>query len=216
MSNLNDFIIEDGVLTQYKGDDKEIVIPDGVKIIGEGAFACKKQITKVIIPDSVKHIDVTAFWACHRLTDISMGKGVETIGKQAFAICTSLTEVIIGESVKHIEANAFYECKNLQIVKIPESVTQIDSGVFDLCESLTNIEVDDKNQYYSSINGNLYNKNKTTLIRYALGKKDTVFILPNSVRELEESVFSNVEVRKESMCSVLTEYFLMKSIKNTL
>ena len=51
--------------------------------------------------------------------------------------------------------------------------------------------MDDKNQYYSSINGNLYNKNKTTLIRYALGKKDTVFILPNSVRELEESVFSN-------------------------
>ena len=30
MSTLNYFIIEDGVLTQYKGDDKEIVIPDGV------------------------------------------------------------------------------------------------------------------------------------------------------------------------------------------
>lgn len=30
MSNINDFVIEDGVLKKYKGKDSEIYIPEGV------------------------------------------------------------------------------------------------------------------------------------------------------------------------------------------
>ena len=38
MSDLNDFEIEDGVLEKYTGQDAEVVVPDGVTVIGESAF----------------------------------------------------------------------------------------------------------------------------------------------------------------------------------
>ncbi len=45
MSNLNDFVIENGVLKKYKGKDSEVTIPNGVKKIGEWAFSGCKKLT---------------------------------------------------------------------------------------------------------------------------------------------------------------------------
>lgn len=38
-----DFIIEDGVLTQYTGNQKDVVIPNGVISIGANAFSCSSE-----------------------------------------------------------------------------------------------------------------------------------------------------------------------------
>ena len=85
---------------------------------------------------------------------------------------------------------AFYDCDSLTSVSIPNSVTSIGDGVFGECDSLTSINVDIGNQYYSSLDGNLYDKNQTLLIQYAIGKKDTSFSIPNSVTSIGNGAFS--------------------------
>ena len=43
---MGDFIIEDGVLIEYVGDESEVVIPDGVTAIGDGVFVgCERLQT---------------------------------------------------------------------------------------------------------------------------------------------------------------------------
>ena len=51
MSQTSDFIIENGVLTKYKGSGGDVVIPDGVIVIGSWAFSGRKDILSVQIPD---------------------------------------------------------------------------------------------------------------------------------------------------------------------
>ena len=68
MNNLNDFIIKNGVLTRYTGDDAEVTIPDSVTSISNGAFLDCTSLTSINIPDSVTSIGDWAFDGCENLT----------------------------------------------------------------------------------------------------------------------------------------------------
>ena len=76
--------------------------------------------------------------------------------------------------------------------------------MFYMCPLLENIEVDENNQHYKSIDGNLYDKDGKTLIQYALGKKDTAFVIPDSVTSIGRYAFSG--------CSSLTSIEIPDSV----
>ena len=87
-----------------------------------------------------------------------------SIGFQAFDGCSGLTEVTIPSSVTSIGSNAFRGCSALTSVTIPDSVTSIESGAFYGCTSLMSISVDSNNNYYTSIDGVLFNKNISKIL----------------------------------------------------
>jgi len=107
--------------------------------------------------------------------------GVITIGDSAFAGCTGLTGVTIGNSVTGIRDLAFWGCTSLTGVTIPASVTGIGGSAFYGCTSLTAINVAAANTAYSSQDGVLYNKGKTSLVAYPAGKTGASFTIPASV-----------------------------------
>ena len=181
-------------ITKYTGSESNLTIPsklDGYSVtsIGKAAFYGCTSITGVTIPNSVKTIGNRAFDDCKSLTNVSIPNSVTSIGNRAFYGCISLNDVTIPDSVTSIGYSAFEGCTSLTGVTIPNSVTSIESGVFYGCTSLANIEVDNNNQKFSSLNGNLYDKSQSTLIRYAIGKKDSSFTIPNSVTSIGYSAF---------------------------
>jgi hypothetical protein len=93
-------------------------------------------------------------------------KPVKSIDYRALSYCNSLTSIAIPESVTSIGDQAFYSCSSLESVTIPESVTSIGFQVFSGCSRLTEIYVHEKNMYYCSDNGILFNKEKTKLLRF--------------------------------------------------
>ena len=117
------------------------------------------------------------------------GKPVTSISDEAFVECIKITKVVIPESVISIGDKAFYDCDGLTSVVIPDSVTYISVRAFNCCFGLTSIEVSENNQYYKSIDGNLYSKNGKTLIRYAAGKNTPSFEIPNSVTTIGDYAF---------------------------
>ena len=180
------------VITVYYGSATELIIPsqlDGYAVtsIGSSAFEYCTSLNSITIPNSVTSIGESAFYECSSLNSVTIGNSVTSIGDNAFS-CTSLKSVTIPNSVTSIGESAFYRT-SLKSITIPNSVTYIGKYAFNGCTSLTNIYVDSNNKNYTSVNGNLYNKNKTELIQYAAGKTDEYFSIPSSVTSIGDLAF---------------------------
>ena len=94
------------------------------------------------------------------------GRPVTNIGEEAFYDYSWLTSVTIPDSVTTLEWAAFWGCSGLTTMTIPASVTSIGSPAFRECSGLIDINVEKGNDFYSSNDGVLYNKDETVLIRY--------------------------------------------------
>ena len=140
MSDPSDFVIENGVLTKYTGPGGDVVIPEGVTSIGDGAFCGCNSLTSVTIPDGVTSIGDRAFQWCTNLTNVSLPESLTSIGNRAFYGC-SLTNVTIPASVTSIGVQAFQWCWNLTNVSLPESLTSIGDSAFWDCKSLTSVTI---------------------------------------------------------------------------
>ena len=166
-----------------------VTIPNGVTSIGDNAFDNCTSLTSVTIPDSITSIGSGAFNGCTSLTSATIGNGVTSIGSWAFGNCTSLANIIIPDSITEIGMEAFYGCTSLTSITIPKSVTSLSGSAFSGCSSLTEINVSGENADYSSVNGLVFNKDKTEIICYPQGKKDSSYSIPDSVTEIGESAF---------------------------
>ncbi|MBQ7529099.1 leucine-rich repeat domain-containing protein [bacterium] len=109
------------VFNKYNGNDKHVVIPEGITTIAEGAFR-GKPILSVQIPDSV-----------------------QVIGARAFSE-TALEEIILPRSLKFLQCGTFYGCKNLRRVVLPEGLIGIGESVFERCKELRSLIVPDSVQ----------------------------------------------------------------------
>lgn len=137
-------IDENGVLKEYWGTATDVVIPEGVTAIRNGAFISRgNSIVSVTTPDSMKSIGEHAFSSCPNLERVKFGSGVTEIRDGAFWGCTGLTEIVIPDTVKTIGKDAFYECKNLSRVDLGHGVTTIGNSAFRECGSLTEIVIPD-------------------------------------------------------------------------
>ena len=181
-----------------------ITIPNSVTSIGYFAFSYCSSLTSLTIPNSVTSIGIRAFDSCSSLTSITIPNSVTTIGDGAFDGCSSLTSITIPNSVTSIGYQAFYNCSSLTSITIPNSVTSIGDWAFSGCSKLTSITVDSENPNYCDIDGVLFNKNKTTLIRYPEGKSATSYTIPNSVTSIGWSAFAG--------CSSLTSITIPNSV----
>ena len=133
MSNINDFVIENGVLKKYTGSGGDVVIPESVTSIGASAFWGCSSLTSVVIPESVTSIGDWAFEGCKGLADAN---GFVIIQNALHDYYGKGGDVVIPEGVTSIGASAFWECSSLASVVIPESVTSIDRETFRGCSGL--------------------------------------------------------------------------------
>lgn len=165
-----------------------ITIPDKVKSIGDSAFSACTSLTSITIPKSVTSIGKDAFRACKSLKTLTFQDSAANIGETAFMYCRALTSVNLGNGVTSIANSAFYDCNKLTSITIPSSVKSIGSGVFNSCTSLTSITVNSNNANYSSQDGILFNKDKTTLLRCPQAKSGA-YTIPTSVKIINNSAF---------------------------
>ena len=161
--------VADGVkITGFVGSSTVVKIPDTignkpVTIVGREAFKQSKDFTEIILPTTVTTIEDSAFRDCHWLRTFTIPEGVTTIQDGAFTGC-SLSEIFLPASVTHF-GNAIYACPTLET-----------------------ITVDSDNSVYQSIDGLLYDKEATAVLRCPEGRAAPV-ALPSTIHHVGRMAF---------------------------
>ena len=211
--SVNEFEIDDGVLIKYNGDGGVVVIPDGVKSIGESAFRDRISLTEVVIPDSVTQISRGVFWGCAALTRVVIGNSVKRIGSAAFAHCKRLTEIVIPDSVVGIGTGTFSFCSELKKIVIGNSVENVDKLAFSFSgletviigdsftvndfrelkrdTALSQVQVSDENPHVKNVDGVIYSADMTELIIYPKSRQAKEFMIPDTVNCIDDRAFYN-------------------------
>ena len=95
--------------------------------------------------------------------------------------------VDIRSGITAVGSNAFYGCDQLQVISLPDTVTQLDKNAFGNCAALSSILVDAKNPAYKSVDGALYSKDGTVLIKCPADAE--TFVVPDGVTTIGDYAF---------------------------
>lgn len=188
---------------------------DGKTVLG----GCDQEISSVVIPDGVEVISDFAFADCSLLKNIELPKSLKTIGDRAFSGCKSLTSIKIPGSVKNLDCDwVFWYCEKLKRIEleegieslgdifpgctavktitIPNSLRNLDGLVFSDFKLLRSIVLTKDNPYFVLENNVLYSKDKKRIIR-ALPCIGPHFVVPKSVRIIDRLAFSGCKYLEE-------------------
>ena len=193
-----------------------VTIPDGVTDIGLGAFMSCRGLTSVTIPESVTNIGESAFSGCVGLTSVTIPERVTGIGGRAlfcgcrgladaggfvivngvlYHYCGEAAEAVIPDGVTRIADCVFGDytygvaCNGLTRVVIPDGVMDISCCAFYNCPNLKAIEAKVSNPNYCSVDGVLYDKDMTEIVRCPAGKVGD-FRIPLGVTNIGGCAFS--------------------------
>ena len=124
---------------------KDVVIPDGVREIGERWFA-NSAVESMAIHSSVTVIGREAFCNCEDLRRVTFAPGSELERIETYSFRNSgIESVMIPKSVVEVQEGAFYGCKNLKEVTFEEgsALRKIEHDAFRGCCSLARIGLPD-------------------------------------------------------------------------
>ena len=112
------------------GTVRNVVVPDTVTTIGEGAFESCKNLESIVLSKRLQEIYRGAFHNCTKLKSIVLPNTIKKIGISAFEGCHSLSSVTLGTGLREIGIWAFNDCPSLKSITIPANVTYIGAKAF--------------------------------------------------------------------------------------
>lgn len=178
-------------------DFEEISIPGNIRKIGMYAFVNNHDLTKINFEEGVDRIDHGAFSDCNNLEEITFPNSLSSIGKEAF-LCTypenkNPLKLIWGNNIKFIDDYAFAGDRNMESVTLPASLEKFGVQPFgrylNSISNFTNIYVDESSPYFSSEDGILYNKDKTSILIYPDARDAKEFTIRSNVDSIGHSCF---------------------------
>ncbi len=161
-------------------------VPNGVKAIGNYAFAFSKYLDEVILPEGLEVIGDYAFKQCLSIKKIEIPSTVHSIGNNAFEWCICLNQLTLHEGLISIGLHAFRRC-GLETLILPQSVACIGGNAFEDCVHLKRV---------------VLGKNLKYIAYKAFGNCRSLrsIYLPESVEKMSLYVFDFCDTLKDIYC----------------
>jgi lactocepin len=210
MSKLEDFKIVDGTLVEYTGHDEHIEIPEGVISIADSAFANNKTARSIFIPSTTIGLPAStikgSFGEGCALEAIYVSEDNPVLSSKDGVLFNKTQDTLyeypphrqaetydVPDGVKKISEGAFSYTTNLKEINIPESTVSLGytAQAFSKSFLLEKINISPENPAYSSIDGVLFNKAQTALIKFPQGKDCSCYAIPEGVIEVGPYSFAD-------------------------
>lgn len=208
ISEDNEIIISEfwnGKDLYFEGKDvRKVIIGEGITGIENDIFNQCDNLRSIEIPSTVSYIGDKAFHYTYGLEEIKINENNTHFSSDSGVLFdknkTQLinypkgktdAQYVIPDTVTNIKGLAFTNNGLVKTIQISKNVEQVESNAFRSCHSLENIIVAEENPNYLTIDGILYNKDKTDLICYPSEKQGKTYTINENVKTIKEYAFSN-------------------------
>lgn len=190
---------------------KSVFLPPTVEIIWDRAFMGCTGLETVTFSEGLKRLSSSSFYGCEKLTEVSLPKTIYLVDYDTFAECAALPAIKLAEGctdfteidgVLYNEDFTRIECipggYSGEFV-VPASVYLGVTNSLNGCPKITAVTVEEGNEYYSSIDGILYNKEQTAFLFCPRGRftEPTEFVVPDGVADISGYAFYKNEYIKK-------------------
>ena len=201
---MKEFIISEGVLKKYTGNEKTVIIPAGVTECDSKAFYGDKEIEKIVFPEGLKKVKMDAFYDCSNLNKITFPDNVE-FELYICGFCPQLKTLIFkGESYK-VPTLLSVECPELNRIETTEK------AMMALAEALpsktqyynlSGIKMDSPDQRRAAKAKAVFaeakkkintNQEDEAILLNAINKNEKVIRIPNGITAIPDSFFKGCE-----------------------
>lgn len=125
-------------------------IPEGVKVLGKGAFSGCESLSTLILPTSLTDIGEESFVGCHKLNSIELAEGSPLFTERGvlYAPAEGGTKALFAQSAASctlrpdtvsLSASLFKGMTALTEITLPDSLKTISDSAFALCTSLNRV-----------------------------------------------------------------------------
>ena len=143
--------------------------------------------TTVNFPSTLEYIAKGGCWSLEKVTEIDLSNTkVTSIGSYAFYGCQKATVVKLPDTLASMGGDETSTVKRDDDLGTKLTYTE---NVFACCDALKEIIVSDDNPYFKTVDGILYSKDGTKLIRYPTGLPAAHFDIPEGVEVIAEQAF---------------------------
>lgn len=212
-------------LISCQNDSETIKIKDGTRVIGRWAFGMNlKQVKKVLVPNTLEEIDYEGFYCYgaintitidddkHRKLDnvVCLPEKIKKLNRKTFCRC-NFTEIKISDNIEQMDRTCFYSCDLLTKVTLPKNLVNISCDAkeyydtFENCSKLCELEISNENNSFETIDGILFNKEKTKILKVPPAYESKCYTVPDGVKDIETSFSYCTKIDKVVLNKEITE-----------
>ena len=118
------------------GKITDVVLPAGLKVIGERAFARFTHLAELMIPPDLEEIGDSAFYNASKIDHVKLPASLKRLGREAFSHCRRLGTISLPEGLEEVACGTFDGCTRLASVDLPSTLKVIGERAF----TQTNLE----------------------------------------------------------------------------
>lgn len=116
LNNFTDeFVVINGQLLKYNGNAENVILPEGVIVVGSTVFENNHTIKSLVCSSTLERISCDSFRNCINLEKVAFNEKLYLIAFGAFSGCQCLNEVILPRGVTHVTFDAFDKNTNIVV-----------------------------------------------------------------------------------------------------
>lgn len=143
------------------------------------------------------------FYGLTSLVTLTLPNSATVLSAFAINKCDNIGELTLPLECIELNMDAIYNCKNLHTLTLGGKLQKFNSSAIKECDKLSAFVVDESNSTFKAIDGVLFSKDGTELIKYPRGLQNAAYIIPENVTRIGDNAFEESQIESVTLPGTL-------------